>query len=206
MKQRYFIDSHKGATFFFILALMAWYRQWENPTAWIYLALHGSYGFLWVLKSRLFPDKQWEQPASVWYGLYIWGGLTLYWVAPWLLTRNAIQAPVWLLGLCVFLYAFGVFVHFASDMQKYVRLQLRPGRLISDGFFGLSRNINYFGELLIYLSFALLPMHWAPLIILVLMITLSWMPYMRKKERSLARYPEFEAYRRRVKKFIPFVW
>ena len=206
MKQKYFIDSHKGATFFIILALMAWYQRWGNPAAWIYLALHGAYGFLWVLKSRIFPDKQWEQPASLGYGLYIWAGMTLYWVAPWILMRNNTQAPAWLLGVSVFLYAFGVFIHFASDMQKYTHLRLNPGHLITDGFFALSYNINYFGELLIYLSFAILPMHWLPPLILLAIIIFGWMPYMRRKERSLARYPEFESYRRRVKRFIPFVW
>ncbi len=206
MKQKHFIDSHKGATFFFILASMAWYQRWGNSAAWIYLALHGSYGFLWVLKSRIFPDKQWEQPASLGYGLYLWAGLTLYWVAPWILMRNNTQAPAWLLSVSVFLYAFGVFIHFASDMQKYVHLRLNPGHLITDGFFALSYNINYFGELLIYLSFAILPMHWLPPLLLLAMIIFGWMPYMRRKERSLARYPEFESYRRRVKRFIPFVW
>lgn len=185
---------------------MAWYQRWDNFAAWIYLALHGSYGFLWVLKSRIFPDKQWEQPASLGYGLYLWAGLTLYWVAPWILMRNNTQAPAWLLGVSVFLYAFGVFIHFASDMQKYVHLRLNPGHLITDGFFALSYNVNYFGELLIYLSFAILPMHWLPLLLLLAMIIFGWMPYMRRKERSLARYPEFESYRRRVKRFIPFVW
>ncbi len=206
MKQKHFIDTHKGATFFVILALIAYYRQWDNPAAWVYLGLHGSYGFLWVLKSRIFPDKQWEQPASLGYGLYIWGGLTLYWIAPWVLISRGAQAPAWLLGLAVFLYAFGVFAHFASDMQKYVQLRLKPGHLITDGFFAYSRNINYFGELLIYLSFALLPMHWLPLAVLLTLVVFGWRPYMRRKEASLSRYPEFAAYKRRVKGFIPFVW
>ncbi len=82
MKQRHFIDSHKAATGLFVLALLAVYDQWDNPTAWVYLALHGTYGLLWVLKSRMFPDKQWEQPTSLAYGLVIWAGLSLYWIAP----------------------------------------------------------------------------------------------------------------------------
>jgi hypothetical protein len=32
-----------------------------------------------------------------------------------------------------------------------------------------------------------------------------WPPNMRRKDRSLSRYPEFEAYRQRTKLFIPFV-
>ncbi len=163
MKQRHFIDSHKAATGLFVLALIAVYDQWDNPTAWVYLALHGTYGLLWVLKSRIFPDKQWEQPTSLGYGLVIWAGLSLYWIAPWLITSQHVQAPPWYLGLCIAIYAVGVFWHFASDMQKTMFLKLKPGHLMTDGLWSRLRNPNYFGELLIYLGFGLLALHWAPL-------------------------------------------
>ena len=61
MKQKHFIDSHKGVTFIAVLLMMAWFNQWQNPTAWVYLALHGTYGILWILKGQIFPDAQWEQ-------------------------------------------------------------------------------------------------------------------------------------------------
>jgi len=205
MKKRHLIDPIKGVTFLVVLALMAIYGQWSNPTAWVYLALHGSYGWLWVLKGRLFPDKQWEQLCSPGFALVIVGGLASYWIAPWLLTWRGVQAPPWYLGLCASVYAFGLFFHFAADMQKHTTLQVRPG-LITGGFFALSRNPNYFGELLIYLGFGLLAMHWLPLVILLLHITLYWLPNMRRKDRSLSRYPEFEAYRQRTKMFIPFLF
>ena len=204
MKQKHFIDSHKGVTFLAVLLLMAIYDQWHNPTAWVYLALHGSYGLLWVLKSRFFPDRQWEQHTGVGYAFVIWGGLTLYWIAPWLLTWGGVQAPGWYLGLCISLYAFGLFFHFAADMQKHTALKWRRG-LITDGLFSLSRNPNYFGELLIYLGFGLLAMHWAPILVIGLFLAVIWIPNMRQKDRSLSRYPEFKAYRERTKLFIPFL-
>jgi steroid 5-alpha reductase family enzyme len=204
VKQKHFIDAHKGVTFLAVLLLMAVYDQWRNPTAWVYLALHGSYGLLWVLKSRFFPDRQWDQRTSVGYALVILGGLTLYWIAPWLLTWRGVQAPGWYLGLCTSLYAFGLFFHFAADMQKHTALKLRPG-LITDGLFSLSRNPNYFGELLIYLGFGLLAMHWAPILVIALFLAVIWIPNMLKKDRSLSRYPEFQAYRERTKLFIPFL-
>jgi protein-S-isoprenylcysteine O-methyltransferase Ste14 len=183
---------------------MAIYDQWQNPTAWIYLALHGTYGLLWVLKSQLFPDRQWQQSTGLGYGLVIWASLTLYWIAPWLLTSRGIQAPAWYLGLCASLYAFGVFFHFASDMQKHSALKRQPG-LVTDGFFALCRNPNYFGELLIYLGFGLLAMHWLPLVIILLYLGLVWLPNMRKKDRSLSRYAEFTEYKNSTKLFIPFL-
>ncbi len=205
MKKRHLIDPLKGVTFLVVLLLMAVYDQWSNPTAWVYLALHGSYGWLWVLKSRLFPDRQWEEPCSAAFTVVIVGGLASYWIAPWLLTWRGVQAPPWYLGLCVAVYAWGIVFHFASDMQKHTALKLRPG-LITGGFFALSRNPNYFGELLIYLSFALLALHWLPVVVLALHVALHWLPNMRRKDRSLSRYPEFEAYKQRTRLFIPFLF
>jgi protein-S-isoprenylcysteine O-methyltransferase Ste14 len=206
MKQKHFIDSHKGATGLAILAMMAVYHQWTNPTAWVYLALHGSYGLLWILKSRIFPDKTWEQETGWGYGLYIWGGLTLYWVAPWLLTSQDVQAPAWYLAVCISIYILGIFLHFTTDMQKYVSLRLQPETLITAKMMTRCRNLNYFGELLIYLGFGLLAMHWLPIVILGLFIIVVWLPNMRRKDRSLSRYPEFEDYKLNTRLFIPFLF
>jgi protein-S-isoprenylcysteine O-methyltransferase Ste14 len=206
MKQKYFIDSHKGVTFLAILVMMAYFNQWQNPTAWVYLALHGTYGILWVLKSRIFPDKQWETERGLGYGLVIWAGLSLYWIAPFIITSRGVQAPAWLLGLAVSLYTLGVFLHYAADMQKFIELKYNPGQLITDGLLSRTRNINYFGELLIYLGFGLLAMHWLPILVIVLFIALLWAPNMLKKDKSLSRYPEFLEYKRKSKLFIPFLF
>ncbi len=205
MRQKHFIDAHKGVTGLFVLFLIAVYRQWDNPTAWIYLALHGAYGIMWVLKSRFFPDKSWERPATWRFAFIAWGGLSVYWVAPWLLTWRSVQAPAWYLALCVALYAFGVFLHFASDMQKHMWLQLRPGELLTQGLWARVRNPNYLGELLIYLGFGLLAMHWLPIVLLSLFVILYWWPNMRRKDRSLARYADFAQYKAQSWLFLPFI-
>ena len=95
MKQKYYIDLHKGATFIYILLLMYFFSDClsnqsnNNIAIYVYLALHGTYGILWILKSKIYPDKQWESKCSVWYGLLIWVGLSLYWIAPYIiLTKN----------------------------------------------------------------------------------------------------------------------
>ncbi|MCU0504039.1 MAG: hypothetical protein MUC51_20165 [Anaerolineae bacterium] len=44
--------------------MIAVYDQWDNPTAWVYLALHGVYRLLWVLKSRIFPNARYPDFAS----------------------------------------------------------------------------------------------------------------------------------------------
>jgi len=200
MKQAFYIDAHKGVTGLVVLAMMAWFGRFESVTAWIYLALHGTYGLLWVWKSRVFPDSQWEQRAPLWYGLVIWGGLSTYWVAPWLLmtsSPSAAEAPPWLLGLAVMVFGVGVFLHFTSDMQKHMHLQHRRGLLLDDGLWARSRNPNYLGELFIYGSFVMVAHHLVPAVILALWLVAVWVPNMRKKDRSLARYPAFAAWHAR---------
>ncbi len=188
----------------FVLACMYYFQQFDSVTAWAYLATHGTYGLLWVLKSRAFGDKQWEQECGLLYGFVIWGGLSLYWIAPWLITSRSLQAPAWLIGSAVSIWGLGVFFHFASDMQKHVQLSLKKG-LIQDGLWARCRNPNYFGELLIYAGFSSLAMHWAPFVALSIFVIAVWIPNMRKKDRSISRHDGFDEYKRRSKMFIPFL-
>jgi len=206
MKLKYFIDSNKGITFLVLLGMIIYYRQWNNPTAMIYLALHGTYGLIWVMKSRIFPDKQWEQRPPLWFGLLAWIGLAFYWLPGWIIFSRSLQAPAWLLTICMSLYTFGVFFHFASDMQKHTSLELQPETLITNKLFGLARNINYFGELLIYAAMATLAMTWIAYLPLLAFIIFYWIPNMIRKERSLARYSNFNQYKQKVKLFFPFLF
>ena len=205
MKQKHFIDSHKGATVFAVLALMHHFDQWTNPTAWVYLALHGSYGMLWVLKSNIFGDRSWEKPTSIGYGLLIWGSLSLYWSAPFIICSRGLEMPLPWLAACISVTIFGVFMHFASDMQKHTTLAIQPG-LINTGLWSRLRNPNYFGELLIYLGFVAIPMHWFPLTALAAMVAGYWVPNMIRKDKSLSRHPGWAAYEARSWRFIPGVW
>jgi steroid 5-alpha reductase family enzyme len=206
MKLRFFVDTHKGLTFAAVLVMMAIFDRWGSPAAWVYLALHGTYGLLWVLKSRIFPDQQWEKRVGWGFGLISWLSLTLYWIPALLVMTRADPTPPWLLALSIGLYATGLFFHFASDMQKHTALRLHPGQLISDGLFALSRNPNYFGELLIYAAFALLTVSWLGFVPLALFIIFYWIPNMRRKDTVLAQMEGFEEYRKKTKWFIPFVF
>jgi len=206
IKQRIIIDTFKGSSFLVILLMMAIYDQWRNPTAWVYLGLHGTYGILWVLKSQIFPDKSWDKTVGLVWSVLSSLGLIAYWVAPWLLLSRGIECPPSYLGMCVSMFIFGVFLHFATDMQKFTSLKIQPNQLITTGMMSRVRNLNYFGELLIYLSLGLLSMHWIPIFILALFICFYWLPNMRRKDESLSRYPEFEGYYKRTRWFIPFLF
>jgi steroid 5-alpha reductase family enzyme len=128
--------------------------------------------------------------------------LGLYWLAPWLLIASGAVPPLPLLAGAIAINLLGVFLHFASDAQKHFVLKLQPG-LIDDGFFARCRNTNYLGEVLIYLSFAMVAMHWLPYVVLAVFGLAVFLPNMRKKDQSLARYPGFGAYRERSGLLLP---
>lgn len=200
------INLFKGLTPAVILGLIWYYEAWELPAAWLYLGLHGSYGLLWLLKGAVFPDRSWQRPLTIRLGLFYALGLMAYWLAPWLLMSRQPSLPVWLFAVTTTAYAIGVVLHFAADLQKATALKLRPNTLIQDGLFARVRNINYFGELLIYLSFAALSWHWLPFLVAAAAVVFVWLPNMWAKDRSLARYPEFERYQQQSWLFIPFVY
>ncbi len=193
MKTKYLINLHKGTTFIFVLGLMLAYQNFTLGP-WVYLALHGTYGFLWLLKDRLYPDKKWEQEIPWQIGLVAFGVPSLYWVAPFILISSRVEPALPLVAAAIAINILGVFLHYGSDAQKYYTLKYQAG-LITEGFFARCRNTNYLGEILIYLPFAMLAMHWLPFVILGGFIAGIFIPNMLKKDQSLSRYPEFEVYK-----------
>ena len=206
MKQKFYIDTHKGLTSIYVLSLIFLFSAWDNTNIFIYLALHGSYGILWILKSYIYPDRQWESTCSIWYGLFIWMGLSLYWISPYIIITQNINPPNWYLAVCIMIYIIGIFLHFTSDMQKFTQLKYKPNMLIKNIMFSRIRNMNYLGELLIYLGFSLLAMHWIPILVLFIFIIIIWIPNMIKKDKSLSRYNDFDDYKKKSYSFLPYLW
>lgn len=201
MKLKHPVNLHKGMTAPVVVALMFYFQNFST-SAWVYLALHGSYGLLWLLKDKIFPDKQWEQNVSMPYGIFVFLVLGLYWIAPFILISSGTVAPPYIIGTSVALSMIGVMLHFGSDAQKYFTLQYKPG-LITDGFFSRSRNINYLGELMIYGGFALLTTSWWGFLGIALFFLGAFIPNMIKKDKSLSRYPEFTAYKNKSGLLFP---
>ena len=201
MKVKYSINLHKFLTFLVVLSLMAFYDNF-TLAAWVYLALHGTYGIMWLIKDSLYPDRQWEQEVPVATGILTFMLVSLYWVAPFILISSGVQPSLPLTSAAIAINIMGVFLHYGSDAQKYFTLKYKK-RLITEGFFSRSRNPNYLGEILIYLSFAMLAQHWLPFLILGILAAIIFVPNMLKKDKSLARYPEFAAYKERSGLLLP---
>ena len=58
------INAHKFLTAFIVFYLM-WKFNNYSKEMWVYLALHGSYGFCWLLKHFTFRDPKWEQKSTI---------------------------------------------------------------------------------------------------------------------------------------------
>lgn len=204
MKAKHAINLHKGLSFWVILALMILYQNFSLGP-WVYLALHGTYGYLWLLKDRLYPDKQWEQDISIATGVFIFGLVSLYWIAPFILISSGTIPSLPLVAIAISLNILGIFLHFVSDAQKYYTLKYKQG-LITEGLFERCRNTNYLGEILIYSGFALLTQHWLAFLILGGFISMVFIPNMLKKDQSLSRYAEFADYKHRSGLLFPLLF
>ena len=201
MKLNQVINLHKGLTLFIVLGMMFIYNNF-SISAWIYLSLHGTYGILWLLKEKIFPDPYFKDEINnitAFIGFIFLGS---YWVAPFILISSQKDIPNALIAFCISINILGVFLHFASDAQKYFTLKLKK-ELIKDGFFKSIRNTNYLGELLIYISFSILSMSYIPFLILGIFFFLVFIPRMLKKDKSLSKYKDFKEYKSKSGLILP---
>lgn len=206
MKIATFINAHKILVGPTVLAMMWAHQNWSTE-AFLYLSLHGTYTVLWLVKHAIYPDKSFEERLPIGIGIaFVFIPLQAYLIAPYLLISRHVTHPPYIIAAVVSLYVFGVFLHYVSDAQKHYTLRDRR-MLITDGLFRRTRNPNYLGELFIYLSYAILSKHWLPFVVLGAWVT-SFFVRMRRKDKSLARYPEFARYRQTSGLLLPvlFSW
>ncbi len=203
------INFQKTGTFFFLGWLM-WVYQNTTPAAWIYLAMHGTYGLVWFLKDMAFPDPNWQKHITIGGGinafLFVLGP---YWLFGWLLISGAahpgypLPEYAWYC-LCVTLCMLGSVIMIAADAQKYFTLRVKRG-LITDGMHRYVRHPNYLGEMMIYGSFAMMVWHWLPMVVLAWVWLGLFAVNMVLKEASMARYPEWAVYKKRTWWLLPWV-
>ena len=91
MKQRHFIDSHKGATGLFIGCMFA-FDAWDNTTICSStLATHGLYGLLWIHKSRTFMTSSGATCGARSMAPIFGPAFSLYWLTPYLICSQQIE-------------------------------------------------------------------------------------------------------------------
>jgi len=110
----------------------------------------------------------------------------------------------------IFLYLTGSCVNTVADYQRYVwkKNAENKGRLYTKGLFKYSMHINYFGDSVLYIGFAMVTLEYVCLFVslcIILNFVFIQIPmldkYLGKKYAD-----EFGEYAKHTKKFIPFVY
>ena len=115
-----------------------------------------------------------------------------YWVSPYLLIKNRDKiSNLKMLG-CIVLHTFGCVTMMASDTQKHFVLEERQNKskekkLINNGWFKNIRNTNYLGEMMIYLTYAIMGKSKIPYFILAYIWSILFYPNMRMKDFSIEK-------------------
>ncbi len=168
----------------------------------VYLALHVSYIAWFLLKQAIFREPLYRERDSAPQVVMVVALVGVFYALPgWLAFTNTEPVNELVLAASVALFFFGSMLNSGADIQKSAALRARPS-LVTDSFWSLSRNINYFGDLMRYSAFAVLSgslWSWS-VVLVVLGISLN---RMRMKEASLSRYPDYTAYRRCVPILVP---
>jgi steroid 5-alpha reductase family enzyme len=112
-------------------------------------------------------------------------------------------------ALALALYVLGTVFHFGADYQKR-RFKLREsnsGKLLDTGFWALCRHPNYFGDFVIYISFAVAGASvwgWIAPFANLLQYIFDAIP--KNEKWAAQRYGrEWDAYRARTKVFVPYL-
>ncbi|EQC28692.1 hypothetical protein SDRG_13567 [Saprolegnia diclina VS20] len=203
LQLRYVINLQKGGTFPAMLFLMYYFDNW-SMAAYLYTANHGSYGLVWLLKDLILPDKAWTPyitiPSTIVTALVLVG----YWGAGYIVIAHRVEVSPGLACLCTTMNILGTVLMIGADTQKFFQLKYKPG-LIEDGWVTWSRNTNYLGEMMLYLSFALLARHLFPFAVLALIWSLLFLSNMTTKELSFRNKEGGPAYMARTGFLIPNV-
>lgn len=203
MTDGFFINLHKALVIPVVLAFMWWFGN-ASVEMCLYLALHGTYSLLWLMKQHWYPDKRFSIRRPLWIGIvFVFLPLAGYYIAPYLLASHHVTLPAPVLAGIVSVFIFGMFFHYVSDAQKFYTLR-SGSTLINDSLFSLTRNPNYFGEILIYSALAALSAHWMPFVIVAAWTALFFVPGIRAKDKSLARHPGYAEYKSRTSPLIPW--
>jgi len=203
VKMKQIINFQKGGTFFYVLFLMYYFNNF-SLTSYLYLALHGTYGFLWLLKDRIFPDSSWERKitatSAVACVLFV---LAPYWISPLLIIKDRVSISNFKLALCISLHTFGCVTMMASDTQKYFVLKEKKG-LITNGWFSRIRNPNYLGEMMIYGTYALVGTSYIPYLILSVIWSVLFYPNMVMKDNRILEKEKGHDYIEQTSMINPF--
>ncbi|MBK4729619.1 DUF1295 domain-containing protein [Oxynema sp. CENA135] len=202
------INLAKTLTLVLLIACALIFRiqDWRQV---LYLCLHGGYCVWWLLEQWLYPERRkaiFSEPISAIGVILCLLIVGVFYAMPGYFAFTNPEPLAYLTGaIALILYTFGSLINTSADVQKLTAKQYGAG-LVTDGVWRFSRHINYFADLLRYLSFSVLAgSPWA--YGLTVFIAALYLSLMSKTEKSrLEKYPEYPQYAQSSKKLIPGIW
>ncbi len=174
----------------------------------IYLVHMNGYLF-WQAQLTALPKLEKSLPPSQIVGLplLLVNGIGWVYCLPFYFAMRNHSPLNWVDALAVVTYIIGSIIHYGADWQK-IQFKLNPqnrGRLLTTGFWRLSRHPNYFGDFLIYVAFAIIGRHWLGWISPLFNWAQYWFDAIPKNEAWAAeRYGEqWHRYCQTTPKFVP---
>lgn len=201
-----FIAFGKIITTGFIVAVMYMYEAF-TIISFIYLAMYSSYAICWLLKTIIFPNKNFNKIMNLQdlvLAVPILFGV--YWLIPFLAITNVEPSSMEIIFISLVLFIVGLVIMMVSDAQTYFMLATRPNELITTGMNQYVRHPNYLGELMLYLSFAILSRRILSFLLLAMVFGFIFIPLNLAKEESLSRYIEFENWKSSTGMYLPNVY
>lgn len=202
------INAAKALTILLLLVLAATLGVGDMRQV-LYLSLHISYCLWWLIEQWLFPLRK-EQLFTERVGL---GGFVmallfigvLYALPGLAAFLNPAPIGAGTVALALGLFIFGSLINATADVQKMTAKAMGAG-LVADGIWRRVRHVNYLGDLLRYLSFAVVAgLAWA--YVVPALVLLIYLQRIGQKERQMgAKYADFAAYQGRSTRLVPWLW
>ena len=175
----------------------------------LYACMHISYCLWWLIEQRIYPERRTflfqdkVGPIGLISAILIIG--VFYSLPAFLAFFNPNPLTIAASATAVPLFYFGSLINTSADVQKMTAESMGRG-LVSDGIWSRIRHVNYSGDLMRYLSFAVIAgSAWAFLV--PLSIAALYLQRMSEKEKSMAeKYSDFATYRQQTKLLIPWIW
>lgn len=175
----------------------------------MYLCLHISYCLWWLLEQWFYPLRRqqiFNEPVGSFEFIFILLLVGVFYVLPgYLAFTNPVPLSMTAAAVALPLYIFGSLINTSADVQKLTAKQW-GANLVRDGIWRFSRHINYFGDLLRYLSFSVVAGSiWAYLVPLA--IALLYLQRIFQQEQTMTdKYPDYAEYQQSSTRLIPFIW
>ena len=202
------INIAKATTIVLLIsfALIFGIHDWRQV---IYLCLHISYCLWWLIEQWFYPQRSkviFNQTVGV-IGLILSLIIIgfLYTLPGYLAFINPNPISFITVAIAIPLFYFGSLINAVADVQKLTAKQYDEG-LVTDNIWRFSRNINYLGDLLRYLSFAIVSgSPWGYLV--PGLVFVIYLQRILKKEQTMSeKYPNYQDYQNNTPRLIPFIW